>query len=164
VAAKNKDDKAKRDEDAQAVIDAAKKLFGKRKDREISDALEAAEDKWDGVQKDVEDLDKGFKDMENNSIGVRVMQVGPKGELTDVTDKVNPRDLRPEQIADFRTEGAMSIPLGPDGRIDREAALDILSKIMKKSGKSSGSSSEEAMKRMEAALNESDRILEHFKD
>jgi hypothetical protein len=161
VAAKNKDDKAKRDEDAQAVIDAAKKLFGKRGDREITDALDG---QMNTVQNDVDELDKGFKDMETNPIGVRVMQVGPKGELTDVTDKVNPRDLRPEQIADFRMEGGMNIPLGSDGRIDREAAMELLSKIMGKGGKSSGSSSEEAMKRMEAALSESDRILAHFKD
>jgi len=161
VAAKN-NDKAKRDEDAQAVIDAAKKLFAKRGDREITNALDG---QMNSVQQNVDELDKGFKDMENNPIGVRVMQVGPKGELTDVTDKVNPRDLRPEQIADFRTDGAMSIPLGPDGRIDREAAMDILSQIMGKGGsKSPRNSSEEAMKRMEAALSESDRILAHFKD
>ena len=40
MAAKN-NDKAKRDEDAQAVIDAAKKLFAKRGDREITNALDA---------------------------------------------------------------------------------------------------------------------------
>jgi hypothetical protein len=149
---------------AAAVNAAAKKLFGKREDHSIGDLLNGD---WENTKQQIDDVDKQFKDqnMANNDIiDVRVMQVGPNGQLTDVSDKINPRDLRPEQIADMRSDGSLSIPLGSDGRIDKEAAAAILARIMGTgSVRDAKSSSEEAMRRMEVTLAESDKILEHWK-
>jgi hypothetical protein len=148
---------------AATVNAAAKKLFGRREDHSIGDLLNGD---WEDTKQHIDEIDKQFKDQSmSGDIDVRVMQVGPNGTLTDVSDKINPRDLRPDQIADMRSDGSMTVPLGPDGRIDKEAAMSILARIMgSERVRDAKSSSEEAMKRMETTLAESDKILQHWKN
>jgi len=156
--------------DAAAVAAAAKRLFGKRDEHKLAtDLLNGDfEDTKNAVNEADRDMNAGlslttagFADANNNDIDVRVMRVGPNGQLTDVSDRINARDLRPEQIADVRLDGK-SLPVGSDGRIDKDAALSLLAQII--SGSPFGSPSENAMRRMEAALAKSDRILAHFKE
>src|SRR5271157_5454388 len=79
-----------------------------------------AEEDWDQTLSDVDELDKDFEaeDMMSRikqkfgEVDVRVMQVGPDGVLTDVSDKINPKDLRPEQITGLRTDDGRTLPLG----------------------------------------------------
>ena len=90
------------------------------------------------------------------------LQMGPGGNLIDVSDKVNLRDLRPDQIGGIRTD---------DGRFpqSREAALRLLQEILPGAKLSSGlrspsnATASYAVRRMEVALTESDKILEHWK-
>ena len=156
-------------DDAASVLDRFNTMFPLAKDAHKIPLDISIGGDWEETQNAVNGIDKQFKDqdMKNKAnigdVDVRVMQVGPNG-LTDVTDRINPRDLRPDQIADFRTDGSMTIPLGPDGRIDKEAAMSILTRIMGTDNVRSGrNSSEESMRRMEAALAESVKILQHWK-
>ena len=135
-----------------------------------------AEEDWDQTLSDVDELDKDFEseDMIDRlkqkfgDVDVRVMQVGPGGVLTDVSDKVNPKDLRPDQIGGVQT---------PDGRISslgrnpqsREAAMRLLQEILpglKLSGGYAGetkATTANSIRLMEQALAEGDKILEHWK-
>ena len=159
---KPKDDAEITAEDARSVINAAKKLFGKREDHSVSDALNS---QMDATKAEVDSMDQQMA--MDQDITVRVLQIGPDGKLTDVSEKVNPKDLRPEQIAEMRSD-TLSIPMGKDGKIDREAAKELLAQIMGSGGyrPSQGTSptATVAMQKMEAALAESDRIIKHFKE
>lgn len=140
--------------DAAHVLAAARKLFGNPDRDRIANNL------LDDTLREVDDMDLAFDEEEKAmNTDVKILEIGPNGQLTDVTGRVSPRSLRPEQIADFRLDGR-SLPTGSDGRIDKAAALDLLSQIM---GKERGNTKDAAMKRMEATLAESDRILEHWK-
>jgi hypothetical protein len=149
-------------DDARNVINAAKRLLGRREDHQLGDALNAG---METTKAEVDSMDQQFA--AEQDITVRVLQIGPDGKLTDVSEKVNPRELRSEQIAEMRSD-TLSIPMGKDGKIDREAAKQMLSRIMGSSAyrPSQGTSptSTAAMQKMEAALAESDKIIKHFKE
>src|SRR5271157_1373073 len=78
-------------------------------ERRHDDIFGKAEEDWDLTVEGVDSLDKEFNEEEmadrlrqlelRGGVDVRVMQVGPDGNLRDVSDKVSPRDLKPEQIA-----------------------------------------------------------------
>ena len=158
-------------DEAKSVIEAAKKLLNRR-DSKLGDTLMGLDGVDMGMdqamnqaQRQVNEMDRQFADTEAT---IRVLQVDPvTGKETDVTNKVNPKDIQPEQIADMRSD-TLSIPMGKDGKIDRDAARDLLSRIMTSSSyrPSQGVSptTATAMKKMEVALAESDRLLKHFKE
>lgn len=110
---------------------------------------------WDQAKSRVQSMDQEFADVE-----VRVMQIGPDGRLTDVSDRVNPRDLRPEQIEGFQSsDGSVRLPRRPSGEIDHEATLDLMAQLVgiKRDIKAAGPSP--VMREMEVLLAESDKLL-----
>jgi hypothetical protein len=158
--------------DARAVVKAASKALGHRSLQEdLFRVGGKAEEDWDQTIHEVDDLDTDFtdEDMVNKirqqfgDVDVRVMQVGPGGVLTDVSDKVNPKDLRPDQIAGLHTaDGRSLLGRNPQGRA---AALRFLQDIMNSGRLSSEpkTTTANSIRRMEAALAEGDKILEHWK-
>jgi hypothetical protein len=170
--------------DAKAVGKAADRALGHRSLQE--DLFRADDAKvpmgdthfgstWDQTRIEVDELDKGFKEegivnrlrrqFSNGDVDVRVLSIGPDGRLTDVSDKVNPRDIRPEQVSELRENG---VPLSKNPRT-AEAAMEALQRMLPglrtrdtiKSGP--GNSTAESIRRMEIVLAESDKILEHWK-
>jgi hypothetical protein len=142
---------------AAAVEKAAKNLtvpidFGKS-------PLEA---EWSSVRDTVSQLDREFADVE-----VRVMQVGPDGRLTDVSDKVSPRDIMPEQIERFdSSDGSVRLPRRMNGEIDHDAALDLMGRLIGVSrfpGKETSPTSAAACKEMETLLAETDKTLKKLR-
>lgn len=133
---------------------------------------------WDRARKDVDDLDAEFEKSEKDErerlmqgieqklkeggLEVRVMQIGPDGRTRDVSDKVSPRDLRPEQIGGIQTEDGKTISLGRNPQ-SRESALRLLQDLLGRSGAPEGTASSSSMRKMEETLAESDRILQHWK-
>jgi|SRR5271166_3079743 len=110
---------------------------------------------WEQAKSRVQGMDQEFADVE-----VRVMQIGPDGRLTDVSDRVSPRDLRPEQIEGFQSsDGSVRLPRRPSGEIDHEATLDLMAQLVgiKRDIKAAGPSP--AMREMEVLLAESDKLL-----
>src|SRR5271157_542882 len=110
---------------------------------------------WEQAKSRVNSMDQEFADVE-----VRVMQIGPDGRLTDVSDRVSPRDLRPEQIEGFQSsDGSVRLPRRPSGEIDHEATLDLMAQLVgiKRDIKAAGPSP--AMREMEVQLAESDKLL-----
>jgi hypothetical protein len=108
-----------------------------------------------------------------NSTEVRVMRVDPEnGSLTDVSDTLDVRNVTSEQISGFRDEG-VGVPRGLDGRIDREAALELLNRIIGSGMKQNlveeratfltTKASAALLADIENVLKESDEILEHWK-
>lgn len=157
---------------ARAVGKAANRLLG---DLHFPDKDYAAlnDDDWDATVEDVDSLDNEFetenmlnKIMEKFERGasVRVMQIGPNGALTDVSDKVSPKDLRPEQISGIHTESGTTLTRNPQ---NREAALKLLQELLP--GLRPGllnppkGTQSTSIRLMEKALAESDKILEHWK-
>jgi hypothetical protein len=167
-----KDVRDKLAKDARAVGQAAKNqsFLTKRHD----DIFGAGEQSWEAVQKDVDYLDEDFDEedimnqlkskYERGDVEVRVMQVGPGGRLVDVSDKVNPKDLRPEHIEGIQVDDGSTMPLGRSPQ-SKEAALRLLSQIMPglRLSTQPKSSTSVSIAKMEAALAESDRILAHWK-
>jgi hypothetical protein len=178
--AKNDDElknvKDKLAKDARAVGQAAKNqsFLTKRHD----DIFGSGEESWEQMSKAVDDLDVEFENEginetlvnrlrqkhERGDVEVRVMQVGPNGRLTDVSDRVNPKDLRPEHIEGIQVDDGLPLSLGRNPQ-SREVALRLLSEILpglrlSTQPKSTTSSS---IAKMEAALAESDRILAHWR-
>jgi hypothetical protein len=162
MAKKPKDAAEMTADDAKNVIEAAKRFTAKLRD--FKDAEKSQNTAMDATKAEVDSMDKQFQ---GEDITVRVLQIGPDGKLTDVSEKVNPKDLRPEQIAEMRSD-TLSIPMGKDGKIDREAAKELLAQIMGSGSyrPSQGTSptTSIAMSKMEAALAESDKIIKHFKE
>ena len=133
---------------------------------------------WGRTVHDVEELDAEFdkeevmtslrQKLEKGDVDVRVMQLGPNGSLVDVSDKVGPKDLRPENFAGIQTEDGRVLMgptgLGPSPR-SQETALRLLEQILPgfKISNSGKDSTTNSVRRMEAALLESDKILEHWK-
>lgn len=115
---------------------------------------------WLDAQQAVSRLDREFSDVE-----MRVLQVGPDGRLTDVSDKVNPRDIRPEQIEGFQSsDGSVRLPRNPNGEVDREATLDIMAQLVGISRnirrpREEANVSTAATREMESLLAESTKLL-----
>lgn len=110
---------------------------------------------WEQAKSRVQSMDQEFADVE-----VRVMQIGPDGRLTDVSDRVSPRDLRPEQIEGFQSsDGSVRLPRRLNGEVDHEATLDLMAQLvgMKRQIRDAGPSP--AMREMEVLLAESDKLL-----
>jgi hypothetical protein len=132
---------------------------------------------WGQTMKDVDDLDVEFEDESNNNeslmsklrqkyaqgdVEVRVMKQGPNGRLIDVSDQVNLNEIRPEHIEGVQVDG------GRTSRVpqDRAAALKLLQEIipgLRLSSARPTSTTSTSIALMEAALAESDKILEHWK-
>jgi hypothetical protein len=164
--------KDKINEGARAVGTAASRL-AKRIEEKHPEVFGKAEEDWNQTIHEIDDLDTEFMTEEQavdrlrrKFESVRVMQIGPNGVLTDVSDKVNPSDLRPEHIAGVQTEDGRTFPLGRTPQ-NREAALRFLQDIMPglrlSTGTSAKDSTSNSIRRMEAALAEGDKILEHWK-
>jgi hypothetical protein len=145
---------------------------------------------WEQVVEDVDALDQEFgeeevlqkesfmdflqKKLKSGDTEVRVMQIGPRGELIDVSDKIKAGDLKPEDIRSIRDEdNGKTMPLGRD-RQNREAAMRLLQEMVSglqppqrpsldgwKPRPVKGKS--ESIRRMELILEDSDKILEHWK-
>ena len=140
------------------------------------DAAIAAD--WGQVRQGVDSMEAEFDTVMSGPEGVKVkvLKVGKDGELTDVSDRVNPRDLTSNDIEEFEFQG-VKVPTLPDGHVDRAAAMELLRKIVTRgdsmfpTGTSFGRSNQnkrriavsEAIRRMEATLEESDNILKHWK-
>ena len=173
-----KDDELKNAKDkiadgARAVGKAADSLLRKPIRVPMDDSAWGKE--WEDTAAGVDALDEEFNKEESimnqlrskyerGDVEVRVMQVGPNGRLTDVSDKVNPKDLRPEHIEGVQIEDGTTMPLSRNPQ-DREAALRLLSQIMPglRLSTQPKSTTATSIAKMEAALAESDRILEHWK-
>jgi hypothetical protein len=119
---------------------------------------------------EMDDLfDKQEKDLLRGIAEVRVMKYDEAGRMTDVTDKIRPGDLRPEDIADVRIDRGLPIPRNADGKLDQEGALDLLTKLLSGGVRSRRTSSFDdrmsklQMDEMEAAINDAEKILEHWK-
>lgn len=161
---------------ARAVGSAAKALTDLRF---ATDTLFAPSDEWGEIGEDVDMLDEEFmkeevrnlkQKFESGDMEVRVMQVGPNGSLIDVSDKINPTDLRPDQIGGILSEKDLVDQTPTRSPRNREAALALLKQILPGFGSSSSSNAESresqtanSIRRMEATLAESDKILEHWK-
>ena len=162
---------------AQALdrIAARNEAFLKRR----NDDVFGKDTAWAQAQKDVDDLDRSFGEEEvvqkesfmdflrsklrSGETEVRVMQIGPDGRLIDVSDKVKAQDLKPEHIERIQTEDGKTLPLGRNPQ-SREAAMRLLQEILPDLRPASGSSStSESIRRMKLILDESDKILEHWK-
>ena len=107
----------------------------------------------------------------SDDVEVRVMQVGPNGRLTDVSDKVNAKDLRPEDISGVKIEDKKTVhSLGRNPQ-SRETAFRLLQELLPglktqlKSGfdPARGGATSKSIKEMELVLAESDKILDHWK-
>jgi hypothetical protein len=124
-------------------------------------------DDFDEEVKTLEAADKGdFVDVlkdkfRRGEVQVQVMQIGPDGRLIDVSDKVNPRDLRPEHIEGIMTEDGRKVSIGRNPQ-SREAAFQLLKDLAALPRKTVDSTAE-SIRRMEEVLEESDKILEHWK-
>ena len=172
-----KDDELKNAKDkiadgAKAVGKAADSLLRKPIRVPMDDSAWGKE--WEDTAAGVDALDEEFakedimnqlrSKYERGDVEVRVMQVGPGGRLVDVSDKVNPKDLRPEHIEGIQVDDGSTMPLGRNPQ-SREAALRLLSEIMPglRLGTQPKSTTATSIAKMEAALAESDRILEHWR-
>lgn len=144
---------------AKAVNDAAGKLTVPMNS---ASGLEAA---WSSVRDGVNQLDQGF----NDDLDIRVMQVHPNGRLTDVSDKVNPRELRPEQIQGFdSSDGSVRLPRRANGEIDHDAALSLMGQLLGinrqiRQERQESPRSNAAMQEMEKLLADSDKILKKLR-
>ena len=163
MAPKRKDDdvtKAKEEvaKDARAVGKAADSLLRVP----LSDAHFG--EAWETTVKGVDELDQEFskeelmnklrQKMANGDAAVRVIQIGPDGRRTDVSDKVSSKE--PE-----------TPPLGRNPHT-AEAALRLLQEMLpgvklSNKGMFGSDTVSTSIRRMEEALTESDKILEHWK-
>ena len=109
-------------------------------------------------------VDRLKRKFEGGDVDVRVMQIGPNGTLIDVSDKVNPKDLRPDQIGGIQTADGRPLSLGRNPQ-SREAALRLLQEMLPglRLGIEPKSTTANSIRKMEEALGESDKILEHWK-
>jgi hypothetical protein len=133
---------------------------------------------WEQTVKDVDMIDKAFGEEEvlqkenfvdylrgklRSGMEARVMQIGPNGELVDVTDRVK-ATLRPEDIGGIQTsDGKIARVRNPQSREEayellRQAIPDLLdTRLGAQDGKS------DSIRRMESILEESNKILQHWK-
>lgn len=136
-------------------------------------------DEWLRTKREVDDLDKEFKKeylanfdeedvmeklrqkLASGEVDVKVMQVGPDGKLTDVSDRVNPKNLRADQISGIQSDGR-TLRLGRNPQ-SREEALGLLKDLLGFNGTAAAKTASVSIQRMERALEESDKILEHWK-
>jgi hypothetical protein len=123
------------------------------------------DEQWTDIRSQAAALDGQFGDIE-----VRVMQIGPDGRLTDVSDRVNPRDVQPEQIEGFTSsDGSVNLPRNPRGEVDSDAALDFMGQLLginrrsRRAGIGTLTESTEAIKAMEVLLADSDKILKKLR-
>lgn len=120
---------------------------------------------WEQAKSRVNRMDQEFNNL--GDIDVRVMQIGPDGRLTDVSDRVNPRDIRPEQIEGFQSsDNSVRLPRRPSGEIDHEATLDLMAQLVGinrqiRQELQTGPSPE--MRKMEVLLAESDTLLKKLR-
>jgi len=155
----NPDDVAKLKQEMAAAANAVNKAAAGIVAVPLPSSL-GIEREWQSTVADVNKLDQAASDIE-----VRVLQLDPNsGRLTDVSDKVNPRDIMPEHIEGFTSsDGSVRLPRRPNGEVDNEAALDFMSQLIGVNRRlrkaSAGTESTAAMKEMEALLAESDKIL-----
>jgi hypothetical protein len=160
--------KAKMGEGARAVGKAAERVLRIPMDAETRFGAD-----WDKSANELDALDKEFAaDEEENfvdvlkskfrkgEVDVRVMQLGPDGRLTDVSDKVNPKDLKPEDIGGIQTDDGRALAIGRNPQ-SREAALRLLQELLPMPLGQYRTS--ESIRRMELVLAESDKILAHWK-
>lgn len=184
-----KSDEDQMNEGAASVVKAAEKLSAINRLAKLESLLKAGNLNFDKVRTSVANMDREFDKMtldtetrqdwtslENVEAQIRVMQVGLDGKLIDVSDKVNVKDLQPEQVDDVRINGE---PLSLTPRT-REDALRILKDILPGlkfsneardgakaphsfSGTRASSTTARSVSRMEAALAESDITLQHWK-
>lgn len=130
---------------------------------------------WGETQQEVDGLDAEFNreeemlnqlkaHFEQGDVEVRIMKQGPDGRLIDVSDKVNPRDLRPEMIQGFTTEDGRSQSMIRTPQ-DRQAAMRVLERLLPglNLNPRPKTTTATSIMKMEAALAESDKILEHWK-
>jgi hypothetical protein len=139
---------------AKAVTDAAAKM-------PLSIPMDISMDtQWQQAQDRTRRMDEEFTNM--GDVEVRVLQLGPNGQLMDVSDRVNPRDLLPEQIEGFQSsDGSVRLPRRSNGEIDHDAALDFMSQLIgvNRRIRKAETESTAAMREMEVLLAESDRLL-----
>jgi hypothetical protein len=142
------------DAKAKAKID-YDQYFGTELEQ-VQQSIDALDKEFDAEESFVDKLKSKFK---KGEVAVRVMQVGPDGRLIDVSDKVNPEDLRPEDISRVQTDDGRTLDRNPQSR---EAALQLLRELESLPRKARNSTTE-SIRQMELALAESDKILEHWK-
>jgi hypothetical protein len=120
------------------------------------------EEKWQAMQAQVKQLSA---DLASGDVEVRVLQVDPRtGRTTDVSDRVRPTDLKPEQIKAFdSSDGSVRIPRLPDGTVDREAAMDMLAQLVMGDRLGGKTRPDPKIQEMEALLKETDKILAHWR-
>jgi hypothetical protein len=171
--------------DAAKVMEAAKPLFPSNLSVPMDWEPMTAEDRisrdWERRQRDVSAMDDEFRNQYMNNfdnLDVKVMQVSPDGRLTDVTGRINPRDLDESQIEKFEFQTPSSlVPRLPNGEVDRKRAMQMLSDLITnggglrvpgRGGRGLGEyispAQQKLMKEMEATLAESDKILKHWKE
>lgn len=148
--------KGKIAEDARAVGKAAESMVKQPYGIEHYDANAD----WADVKGDVDSMDALFKKGLDGSIAsVRVMQIGPDGKLIDVSDKISSKDLRADQSDDRMLRDTRT----------KEAAFKLLQRLLPGLKASDlqidqpYSTTKESIRRMEAVLAESDKILEHWR-
>lgn len=177
---------------AKVIVNKAARVVNDAVDAEIErvarrkiDSIFGKQD-WAQTQQEVNALDEEFKADEgatfadvlknkfrSGDVEVRVMRIEPDGTYTDVSDKVSPKDLRPEsvegiQIGDSRT------PIGrnPQSKADALRLLQELLPALQQRQRSQlrsgfdlsrGGATSESIRKMELVLAESDKILEHWK-
>jgi hypothetical protein len=134
---------------------------------------------WQRQRAATDSMDEEFRRqyMSNfDNLDVRILQVGPDGRETDVTGRINPQDLDESQIEkfEFQTPGSM-IPRLPNGDVDRKRAMQMLGDLIMNGGlrfpgqikrglEYVSPAQQKLMKEMEAALAESEKILQHWKE
>jgi len=159
--------KAEIGEGARAVGKAAENLL------KVPMSDEHYRNEWGQTVSDVDSLDREFSEeasgnlmdylrskLQSGDTEVRVMQIGPDGRLTDVSDRVKPKDLGPEHVRGVQIEDGKTVPFGRNPQ-SREVAYQALRRILPELGANNGKS--ESLRRMEKILEESDQILEHWK-
>jgi hypothetical protein len=125
-------------------IDAADKAFGEEEVFQKESVIDLLRKKW-----------------QRGEAEVRVLRVSPTGRFVDVTDEnrdSNP--LNPENFVSFRDETGQTFPIDRDPK-SREEAMNFLREILpdlKANGKQA------SIRRMEKALEESAKTLEHWKE
>lgn len=151
---------------AADVTKAAEKFNGIPLNRFITkDELKRMKEDVDGVN----DLfDKQERDL-LKELEVRVMKYDPNGRITDVTDKIRPGDIRPEEIVDVRADRNLPLPRNADGKLNQEGALDLLTALLGGGrGRRATPYFDERRQKleldeMEAAINDAEKILQHWK-
>jgi hypothetical protein len=155
------------------ILDAAKK----RRYGDTGLGYSEVKAEWAQTEQAVDALDEIFSAMDeketfvdvlknNSDVEVRVMQVGPDGRLTDVSNKINLKDIKPELVREVQTKDGKNVLIGRNPQ-SREAALKLLQEMLPSMTLSQAQGRQDrtpySIRQMELALAESDKILEHWK-